>query len=194
MALVVVAVGWVVQPAIARAQTVPTPAGPTTLNGAVAGNANAMALSWSNAFATTAAPVTLQTSTTGTELGRQSFIDQGLDFVISGVPFTADQMAQLDQAGKSLIDVPIEGVGLDVAAWVPPNPTGFQMFPSDCDENPDCFALRKTYAAPMRFTRRPCSGRSSTSATSGRRASSSRAWTSRATTSSRSRPGTSGRW
>src|SRR5262249_38662680 len=60
-------------------------------------------VTWQNALQSSAAPVDFQYVPHGTLLGRDDFLQGDADFVISGTPFTSDELSQLKNGTKDLI-------------------------------------------------------------------------------------------
>ena len=104
---------------------------------------------WQNAMNGAKVSVDLRYTPHGTLLGREDFLDGNADFVMSGTPFTADELAKLKNGAKDLIDVPIQvsSMGMLLAR---PFPNGFvsQVLVCDPDDpnTPDptaCFQRTK---------------------------------------------------
>jgi ABC-type phosphate transport system substrate-binding protein len=78
-------------------------------------------------------PVNIDYTPTGTADARQDYLLGGLDFVISGAPFTAPELSQLKDGSNSLISAPIGVTALGI--MLTPDPEGFVSINQIC--NPD---------------------------------------------------------
>jgi len=87
---------------------------------------------WQNALSDAVVPINLRYTPHGTLLGRQEFLDGNADFVMTGTPFTGDELAKLKNGAKDLIDVPIQvsSLGMLLAR---PYPNGFKSRVLVCD-------------------------------------------------------------
>lgn len=95
--------------------------------------------------------VLVDSSVDGSLQARRSLIAGEADFVISGVPFTDAERAELDKTGRRVIAAPVQAVGLQLFGFVPP----LSIFPKRCEdpEAPDCdFSSRTSYTGRLRFT------------------------------------------
>jgi hypothetical protein len=90
-------------------------------------------VSWQNDLATADPWINLNYVNHGTQLARQDVIDKRVDFAISGVPFTTDQLANVNGGASAFIDAPIEVATL--AMYVEPPQGGFRSTTTLC--NPD---------------------------------------------------------
>ena len=67
----------------------------------------------------------------GSFLGRQDLIAKNVDFAISGVPFTPDELSHVKGGASAFIDAPIQVATL--ATFVEPPSGGFQAIVTRCD-------------------------------------------------------------
>ncbi len=86
---------------------------------------------WQNDLASTSSFVNLNYVKHGSFLGRQDLISKNVDFAISGVPFTADELAHVDGGAGAFISAPIQVATL--ATFVEPPQGGFQSVVTRCD-------------------------------------------------------------
>jgi hypothetical protein len=114
---------------------------------------------WQNDLAgdPNAPKIDLGFSPTGSFLGRQDFLDGNADFVISGVPFTSDELAKLKNGADDLIDVPIFVTALAFVVRAP-YPDRFVGFTQVCDPNdpppgtdPSSCFTRQVYPGPLKI-------------------------------------------
>ena len=109
---------------------------------------------WQDALYGAKAPIDLQYTSTGSQLGRQDFVAGNLDYVLSGVPFTDEELAGLKGGKASLIDVPIQVEALAFLLAVPTE--GFESLDLVCDPydpetpDPDACIVRTPYDGPIR--------------------------------------------
>lgn len=98
--------------------------------------------------------VTFTDRVEGTTAVRRHFIEGGVDFVVSGVPFDSAEKKELADAGREVISAPVQAVGLSVFGFAPSLP----VFPGRCAEvDPDsddgCTMFDSTrYDGPVRLT------------------------------------------
>ncbi|MFN8019174.1 MAG: substrate-binding domain-containing protein [Acidimicrobiales bacterium] len=109
---------------------------------------------WQDALYGAEAPIDLQYTSTGSQLGRQDFLAGNLDYVLSGVPFSDAELAQLKGGKGSLIDVPIQVEAMSFLLAVPTE--GFESLDLVCDPydpdtpDPDACIVRTPYDGPIR--------------------------------------------
>ncbi|MCU1454089.1 MAG: pstS [Acidimicrobiales bacterium] len=89
-------------------------------------------VTWQNDLITSKHPVDLNYVKTGDLLGRQDFVSELTDFVISGPPFTPTDLGHLKGGAAGLIDAPIQVESL-AFLLTPPYPDGFQWIKLLCD-------------------------------------------------------------
>jgi ABC-type phosphate transport system substrate-binding protein len=100
-------------------------------------------------------PVDVQMANTGTFDARQDYLLGGLDFVVSGVPFTTTELGQLKDGAKSLISAPIGVTALGM--MLTPQASGFVAIKLVCDPNdpntpdPSICVQRIPYTGPWRI-------------------------------------------
>ena len=80
---------------------------------------------WQDALFGAAAPVDMRYTPHGSKLGREDFLAGSTDFVISGVPFSDAELAQLPHGKADIVDVPIQVSTLGFLVALP-FPNGFQ--------------------------------------------------------------------
>jgi len=108
---------------------------PVAIQGAGSWAPAAMITDWGNdLYGPTDSPkINLNYTAHGTLLGRQDLLSGNVDFAITGVPFTADELSAANKAEGDYISAPIQVASL---AWIiSPPPTGFVIVTFAC--NPD---------------------------------------------------------
>jgi ABC-type phosphate transport system substrate-binding protein len=80
---------------------------PVTIKGAGSWGPNWEMKSWQDALFGADQPIDMKYTAHGSVLGRQDFLDGNADFVISGRPFTSEELAKLPNGGKDIIDAPV---------------------------------------------------------------------------------------
>jgi len=94
---------------------------------------------WQDQLATAKSSIDLSYASRGSYFGRTDFLAGGSDFAISGVPFSAAQLAAAKMKASDLIDVPIDVATL--AIFVEPPPNGFSGITQICDpDDPSTWA------------------------------------------------------
>jgi PBP superfamily domain len=88
-------------------------------------------VSWQNELATASPWINLNYVKHGSFLGRQDLIAKDVDFAISGVSFTAAEVAHVQGGASAFIDAPIQVATL--ATFVEPPAGGFQAIVTRCD-------------------------------------------------------------
>lgn len=112
-------------------------------------------LDWQNDLAGSKSPIDLGYAAHGTFLGRNDFVDGNLDFVISGAPFTADQLAKVNGGAAGLASIPIQ---VSALAFVlqQPVPEGLATLQVKCDPDdpnipdPTKCVVKKPYTGPVK--------------------------------------------
>lgn len=116
-------------------------------------------VAWQDALYGSAAPVDLAYTSTGSALARQDYVAGGLDYVISGRPFAADELAKVSGGAAGLIDVPIQVEAMAFLLAVP-LPEGFETIDLVCDPydpetpDPDACIVRTPYTGAIRVPNR----------------------------------------
>jgi len=141
--------------------TTTTPQQFVSLQGEGAWSITSELVSWQNELATASPWINLNYVKHGSFLGREDLIAKDVDFAISGVPFTADELAHVKGGASAFIDAPIQVATL--ATFVEPPAGGFQAIVTRCDPDdpttwpPDvtdgstqCI-LRSPYSGPVRI-------------------------------------------
>ena len=67
---------------------------------------------WQTAVAAPPISTSVDYSADGSAAGRDEFITNGVDFAVTGVPFTNEELAKLTLAKKTFVYVPIAGGSL----------------------------------------------------------------------------------
>jgi hypothetical protein len=85
---------------------------------------------------------------------RREFIDGDLDFVVTGVPFSTAEVAELRDAGREVIGAPVQAVGLALFGFAPALPVfPGRCAPTDLVEDPGCTFFDATrYGGAVRLT------------------------------------------
>jgi hypothetical protein len=124
-------------------------------------------VSWQNELATASSYVDLNYTAHGSMLGRQDLVKGNNDFVISGVPFTAEELKGVKGRAAAFIDAPVQVATL--ATFVEPlfaRPVAaFRTVSVICDPDdestwpqgftdPDQCIVRAAYSGPLRIPNR----------------------------------------
>jgi hypothetical protein len=128
-------------------------------------------VAWQNDLSTASTYINLAYTPRGTTFGREDVVNKAADFVISGTPFTTDELKKLG-GSKALISAPVQATA--IAVYVEPTYTAgqpvFQFFrhrlaadgvhycdpddpttwPPDVTNPDDCYA-RETFNGPVRI-------------------------------------------
>jgi len=113
-------------------------------------------LSWVNLIKTSPLQPEMSQIARGDSQSKFQLINGGADAVVSGTPFTADELAELKKTGRSVIAAPIQAVGMSMLASGP-QPYGIdlcsnQVVPDQPDpEYLECLKVRD-FEGPLRFT------------------------------------------
>jgi hypothetical protein len=121
-------------------------------------------VTWQNDLSSSKSPIIVNYAPHGTVLGRQDFLAGTSDFVLSGVPFQSDELAQAMKTTSDIIDAPVAVASLGLIE-TPPFPNGFVVFKQICDPDdpttwppgftsPDQCLSRTPLAAPLRIPAR----------------------------------------
>ena len=139
---------WVVMPSTARAQGAVTVA-PVELRAQVPAEFLPVVSGVLRGLdgAATASNVDLRVS--ATREAREQFVGGQTDMIVSGVPFSAAELADLGKAGRDVIEAPVQAVGLQLFGFVPP----IANFPSACIADESCTPdQNEPLGGPYRFT------------------------------------------
>ncbi|WP_426573594.1 hypothetical protein [Aquihabitans sp. McL0605] len=153
LSLLLVTAGWAGQ---GSAETAPVP---LQLKGEGSWGPYKEVVTWQDDLYGAKSPVDLAYTTTASYQGRQDFLAGGLDYVISGVPFTADELEQVKGGAAGLIDVPIQVETMSMLLAIP-QPEGFETVTYPCDPydpdvpDPDACIVKKAYTGPVRIPNR----------------------------------------
>lgn len=128
-----VALVWVAMPTSAPAQA-PTPSAPVQLDAVESFESAPMLAATAMMMSGATSEFTYADRVEGTSAVRRHFIDGGVDFAVSGVPFTSEETKELSDAGRAVIAAPVQAVGLSVFGFAPSLP----VFPGRCvQEDPE---------------------------------------------------------
>jgi hypothetical protein len=156
--LVIAPSGWTASPLAASAE-------PTRLFGSGAWAPSfGEIVTWQNDLSSSKSPITLGYAPHGTVLGREDFLAGSSDFVLSGVPFQSDELAQARKKLSDIIDAPVAVASLGLIE-TRPLPDGFVLFKQICDPDdpttwppgftsPDQCLVRNPLTAPWRIPAR----------------------------------------
>ncbi|CAN5713562.1 hypothetical protein BH10ACT1_BH10ACT1_05480 [soil metagenome] len=155
VSLALLGVGWSEPGSAEPAQAATTPV-PVVLKGEGSWGPYRELVTWQDDLYGAKAPVDLEYTSTGSPLGRQDFLAGGLDYVVSGRPFSTDELAQVKGGAAGLIDVPIQVEAMAFLLAVP-LPEGFESITLVCDPydpdtpDPDACIVRAAYEGPIRI-------------------------------------------
>ena len=153
----VLLLGWAVAPFIAGAQT--DSAEPTELRIANTHESLAAASTWLGAVKNIPGSTTARQTSGGDAQSKERLITGGADIAVSGTPFTEAERKALEATGRSVIEAPVQAVGMSFLVSGP-RPQGIQLCefveqsPEDDPNNelpPDCFPVRD-FEGPLRLT------------------------------------------
>lgn len=141
------------------------PAFPVLLTGSGDGDVNAEFVNWQNNLLEADQPVDVQYFNRGSKDGREALLRGSTDFTISGVPFTAAELAARPAGAGEIIDVPIALTALSVVSTTPIG-GGWQTYvpppaSANCEsDDPDpvlCLPQIGQYTGPIRLAASPLS-------------------------------------
>ncbi|KLR61896.1 hypothetical protein IMCC26207_106217 [Actinobacteria bacterium IMCC26207] len=153
----VLLLGWAVVPFVAGAQT--DPAEPVELRIGVTHESLAPAVSWLGAVKNIPGSTTARQISGGDAQSKERMITGGADIAVSGTPFTEAERKALEATGRSVIEAPIQAVGMSFLVSGP-RPTGIDLcqFVEQSIEDdplnelpPDCLKVRD-FEGPLRLT------------------------------------------
>ena len=153
----VLLLGWAVAPFIAGAQT--DSGEPTELRIANTHESLAAASTWLGAVKNIPGSTTARQTSGGDAQSKERLITGGADIAVSGTPFTEAERKALEATGRSVIEAPVQAVGMSFLVSGP-RPQGIQLCefveqsPEDDPNNelpPDCFPVRD-FEGPLRLT------------------------------------------
>lgn len=156
-AVAVLLLGWAVAPFIAGAQT--DSEEPTELRIANTHESLAAASTWLGAVKNIPGSTTARQTSGGDAQSKERLITGGADIAVSGTPFTEAERKALEATGRSVIEAPVQAVGMSFLVSGP-RPQGIQLCefveqsPEDDPNNelpPDCFPVRD-FEGPLRLT------------------------------------------
>ncbi|MEX0767196.1 MAG: hypothetical protein WD029_01825, partial [Microthrixaceae bacterium] len=154
LATAALALVWAVEPFVAQAQTsTPEPVEFLIYN---THEALAPTLSWVNLIKSSPLQPDMSQIARGDSQSKFQLIIGGADAVVSGTPFTAEELAELEKTGRSVIAAPVQAVGMSMLASGP-QPYGidlcsFQVVPDQPDPDfKECLKVRD-FEGPLRFT------------------------------------------
>jgi hypothetical protein len=111
---------------------------------------------WQDELSESKSPVDLGYTPHGTFLGRKDFIDGKLDFVLSAVPFTAEELTSIPGGAAGLIAAPIQVSSLAFVVQTPV-PDGFTSSKLICDPDdpdvpdPTACLVKKPFTGPLKI-------------------------------------------
>ena len=158
-AVVVLLLGWAVAPFIAGAQT--DSAEPTELRIANTHESLAAASTWLGAVKNIPGSTSARQTSGGDAQSKERLITGGADIAVSGTPFTEAERKALEATGRSVIEAPVQAVGMSFLVSGP-RPQGIEFCeivdddpflgddPSD-ETPPDCLRVRD-FEGPLRLT------------------------------------------
>ena len=152
LSLILLGAGWS-QTGSAQAATTPDP---VVLKGEGTWGPYQELVTWQDDLYGAKAPVDLEYTSTGSQLGRQDYATGGLDYVISGRPFGPDELAKVKGGAAGLIDVPVQVEAMAFLLAVP-LPEGFESINLICDPydpdtpDPDACIVHTPYTGPIRI-------------------------------------------
>jgi PBP superfamily domain len=113
-------------------------------------------LKWQDDLSGSKSPIDLSYTAHGSFIGRQEFISGSNDFVMSGVPFTAEELAQVPGGAAGLIDAPVQVSTLGFLLQAPV-PDGFATLEQLCDPDdptvpdPSACLVKHPYTGPIKL-------------------------------------------
>jgi hypothetical protein len=153
----VLLLGWAVVPFVAGAQT--DSAEPTELRIANTHESLAAASTWLGAVKNIPGSTTARQTSGGDAQSKERLITGGADIAVSGTPFTEAERKALEATGRSVIEAPVQAVGMSFLVSGP-RPQGIDLCefveqsPEDDPNNefpPDCLFVRD-FEGPLRLT------------------------------------------
>jgi hypothetical protein len=128
-----------------------------SLQGAGAWSVTSELVPWQNELASASPWINLNYVKHGSFLAREDLIAKDVDFAISGVPFTADELAHVGGGASAFIDAPIQVATL--ATFVEPPAGGFQEIVTRCDpDDPNTWPKDVTDGSTQCILKTPYSG------------------------------------
>ena len=143
---VVVMATWVVGPTFVGAQG-PAPTDVEVV-GSVPSESEGALNAAADALVSAKVPTLLDTQVGGSFDNRQAFLEGDDDFVVSGVPFSPAETAELAKKGRAVVEAPFNAVGLAVFGFVPQ----LTSFPEGCEDDDTCTENLRIYDGPIRFS------------------------------------------
>jgi hypothetical protein len=113
-------------------------------------------LRWQDDLSGAKTPIDLRYTPHGSLLGRQDFIDGKVDFVLSGIGFTPEELAKVSGGANGVIAAPVQVSSLGFLLQKP-IPDGLKEFLVHCDPDdpnvtdPDSCVERREYRGPVRI-------------------------------------------
>lgn len=127
-----------------------------TLSGGGSWAAYRELLKWQDDLGGSASPIDMGYGFHGSFLGRKDFLAGDLDFVLSGVPFTAEELTHVNGGASGLIDVPMQ-VSSMTFVLQRPVPDGLATLDIRCDPDdpnvvdPTKCLIKKPYTGAVRI-------------------------------------------
>jgi hypothetical protein len=132
------------------------PAARLTLKGGGSWGPYREVLRWQDDLSEADQPIDLTYTPHGSLLGRQDFLDDKIDYVLSGVGFTPAELAEVPGGANGLIVAPVQVSSLGFLLQSP-IPDGLTEFVIHCDPDdpntpdPDSCLERRAYTGPVRI-------------------------------------------
>ncbi len=126
-----------------------------SLNGGGSWGAYRELLTWQDDLGGSRSPIDLGYAAHGSFLGRKDFLDRNLDFVLSGIPFSTEELAQVDGGASGLIDAPVQVSSLAFVLQRPV-PDGLSTLQVKCDPDdpntpdPTKCLVKRPYTGPVK--------------------------------------------
>ena len=113
-------------------------------------------LTWQNDLSAAKQPIDLSYTAHGSLIGRSEFLSGTNDFVLSGVPFTADELSKVPSGAAGIIDAPVQvsSLGFLLEAPVPDGLSTLQQLCNPDDPNvpdPSKCLVKKAYTGPVKI-------------------------------------------
>jgi ABC-type phosphate transport system substrate-binding protein len=113
-------------------------------------------LTWQNDLSEAKQPLDLSYTAHGSLIGRQEFLSGTNDFVLSGVPFTPDELTKVPGGAAGIIDAPVQVSTLGFLLEAPV-PDGFSTLQQLCDPDdpntpdPSQCLVKHAYTGPIKL-------------------------------------------
>lgn len=142
---------------------------PVLIRGSGDSDTIAELVTWQNTMFAATQPTDVGFSTVGSKLGRQNLLAGRVEFAVSGVPFTASELAGRPAGAGEIIEIPISVGSYVIIMTTPTNVNGAwdtqTIPPAYCDDpddprsdGPECIAVVGTFTGPWRIPPENLSG------------------------------------